>query len=104
MKFFHCLTSLFNLLLILAGILNYVLLAIDPKNNKVNVSKKESLFVYKMKGSNGKGGKVRHDNANPDQWADALRPPCRQSHPAAKKKKKLAAASSILHYESRHEK
>ncbi|KAG0377383.1 hypothetical protein BGX24_006216 [Mortierella sp. AD032] len=36
MKFFHCLTSLFNLLLILAGILNYILLAIDPKNNKVN--------------------------------------------------------------------
>ncbi|KAF9921161.1 hypothetical protein FBU30_008863 [Linnemannia zychae] len=36
MKFFHCLTSLFNLLLILAGILNYVLLAIDPKNNRVN--------------------------------------------------------------------
>ncbi|KAF9143347.1 hypothetical protein BGX30_000669 [Mortierella sp. GBA39] len=36
MKFIHCLTSLFNLLLILAGILNYVLLAIDPKNNRVN--------------------------------------------------------------------
>ncbi|KAG0015482.1 hypothetical protein BGZ82_001394 [Podila clonocystis] len=36
MKFFHCLTSLFNLLLILAGILNYVLLAVDPKGNKVN--------------------------------------------------------------------
>lgn len=38
MKFFHCLTSLFNLLLILAGILNYILLAVDPKDNKVNVS------------------------------------------------------------------
>ena len=38
MKFFHCLTSLFNLLLILAGVLNYILLAVDPKNNKVNVS------------------------------------------------------------------
>lgn len=38
MKFFHCLTSLFNLLLILAGILNYILLAVDPKGNKVNVS------------------------------------------------------------------
>ncbi|KAF9172499.1 hypothetical protein BGX21_001487 [Mortierella sp. AD011] len=36
MKFIHCLTSLFNLLLILAGILNYVLLAVDPKENKVN--------------------------------------------------------------------
>jgi len=37
MKFIHCLTSLFNLLLIFAGILNYILLAVDPKNNKVNV-------------------------------------------------------------------
>ncbi|KAG0226863.1 hypothetical protein B0O80DRAFT_439770 [Mortierella sp. GBAus27b] len=36
MKFIHCLTSLFNLLLILAGILNYILLAIDPQGNKVN--------------------------------------------------------------------
>ncbi|KAG0303871.1 hypothetical protein BGZ98_006184 [Dissophora globulifera] len=36
MKFIHCLTSLFNLLLILAGILNYILLAVDPKDNKVN--------------------------------------------------------------------
>ncbi|KAG0197603.1 hypothetical protein BGX33_000479 [Mortierella sp. NVP41] len=36
MKFFHCLTSLFNLLLILAGILNYILLAVDPEANKVN--------------------------------------------------------------------
>ncbi|KAF8925669.1 hypothetical protein EDD21DRAFT_390024 [Dissophora ornata] len=36
MKFFHCLTSLFNLLLILAGVLNYILLAVDPKDNKVN--------------------------------------------------------------------
>ncbi|KAG0056105.1 hypothetical protein BGZ83_006366 [Gryganskiella cystojenkinii] len=35
-KFFRCLTSLFNLLLILAGILNYILLAVDPKGNKVN--------------------------------------------------------------------
>jgi magnesium-transporting ATPase (P-type) len=38
MKFFHCLTSLFNLLLILAGVLNYILLAVDPVANKVNVS------------------------------------------------------------------
>lgn len=45
MKFFHCLTSLFNLLLILAGILNYVLLAIDPKNNKVNVSEKKAVNI-----------------------------------------------------------
>ncbi|KAI8604404.1 hypothetical protein EDD21DRAFT_394570 [Dissophora ornata] len=36
MKFFHCLTSLFNLLLILSGVLNYILLAIDPTGNKVN--------------------------------------------------------------------
>ncbi|KAG0345538.1 hypothetical protein BG004_003625 [Podila humilis] len=36
MKFFHCLTSLFNLLLILAGILNYILLAVDPVGNRVN--------------------------------------------------------------------
>ncbi|KAG0245533.1 hypothetical protein B0O80DRAFT_503429 [Mortierella sp. GBAus27b] len=36
MKFFHCLTSLFNLLLIVAGILNYILLAVDPQDNKVN--------------------------------------------------------------------
>ncbi|KAG0287811.1 hypothetical protein BGZ97_006987, partial [Linnemannia gamsii] len=36
MKFFHCLTSLFNLLLILAGVLNYILLAVDPVANKVN--------------------------------------------------------------------
>ncbi|KAF9980795.1 hypothetical protein BGZ75_007968 [Mortierella antarctica] len=36
MKFFHCLTSLFNLLLILAGILNYILLAVNPEANKVN--------------------------------------------------------------------
>lgn len=43
MKFFHCLTSLFNLLLILAGILNYILLAVDPKGNKVNVS---GCFVF----------------------------------------------------------
>ncbi|KAF9365377.1 hypothetical protein BGX34_010199 [Mortierella sp. NVP85] len=36
MKFIHCLTSLFNLLLILAGVLNYVLLIVNPKENKVN--------------------------------------------------------------------
>ncbi|KAF9427269.1 hypothetical protein BGZ94_005220 [Podila epigama] len=36
MKFFYCLSSLFNLLLIFAGILNYILLAIDPQGNKVN--------------------------------------------------------------------
>ncbi|KAF9361530.1 hypothetical protein BGX26_002035 [Mortierella sp. AD094] len=36
MKFIHCLSSLFNLLLILAGVLNYVLLAVDPNGNKVN--------------------------------------------------------------------
>ncbi|KAF9946700.1 hypothetical protein BGZ65_009471, partial [Modicella reniformis] len=36
MKFLHCLTSLFNLLLILAGILNYVLLIVNPAENEVN--------------------------------------------------------------------
>ncbi|KAF9582287.1 hypothetical protein BGW38_000404 [Lunasporangiospora selenospora] len=36
MKFFHCLTSLFNLLLMFAGILNYILLAIDPEGNKMS--------------------------------------------------------------------
>ncbi|KAF9579137.1 hypothetical protein BGW38_004735, partial [Lunasporangiospora selenospora] len=36
MKFIHCLTSLFNLLLVLAGILNYVLLAVNPQANKVS--------------------------------------------------------------------
>lgn len=45
MKFFHCLTSLFNLLLILAGILNYILLAVDPVANKVNVSVVAWFFI-----------------------------------------------------------
>lgn len=62
MKFFHCLTSLFNLLLILAGILNYVLLAIDPKNNKVNVSK--TLFVDK-KGRKGRKNATRQCKPRP---------------------------------------
>jgi sodium/potassium-transporting ATPase subunit alpha len=35
--FLHCLAALFNLLLILAGILTYVLYAIDPKENAANV-------------------------------------------------------------------
>jgi len=54
MKFFHCLTSLFNLLLILAGILNYILLAVDPKGNKVNVS--GVFFLLSSRGSGGGGG------------------------------------------------
>jgi sodium/potassium-transporting ATPase subunit alpha len=35
-KFFDCLSSLFNILLIIAGVLEYVLLGIDFKNNKAN--------------------------------------------------------------------
>ncbi|KAL1916323.1 uncharacterized protein VTP21DRAFT_5940 [Calcarisporiella thermophila] len=35
-KFFECLTTLFNLLLIIAGIIEYILLAIDPVNNFPN--------------------------------------------------------------------
>lgn len=46
MKFIHCLTSLFNLLLILAGILNYILLGVDPKDNKVNVSSAQLMQKY----------------------------------------------------------
>ena len=38
LKFLDCLRSLFNLLLIFAGILEYVLLGIDYKNNFQNVS------------------------------------------------------------------
>ncbi|KAF9956303.1 hypothetical protein BGZ72_002842 [Mortierella alpina] len=36
-KFFHCLTSMFNLLLILAGILTYILVAVDPEANRINI-------------------------------------------------------------------
>jgi sodium/potassium-transporting ATPase subunit alpha len=39
-KFLDCLTSLFNLLLILAGVLEYILLGIDYKDNFQNVSVK----------------------------------------------------------------
>jgi hypothetical protein len=38
LKYLDCLSSLFNLLLILAGILEYILLAIDFKDNFQNVS------------------------------------------------------------------
>ena len=38
LKFWDCLSSLFNLLLILAGFLEYILLGIDFKNNFQNVS------------------------------------------------------------------
>lgn len=38
LKYLDCLTSLFNLLLILAGILEYILLGISYKNNFQNVS------------------------------------------------------------------
>ncbi|KAF9280727.1 hypothetical protein BGZ68_007049 [Mortierella alpina] len=36
-KFIHCLTSLFNLLLILAGVLTYALVAVDPEANRINI-------------------------------------------------------------------
>ncbi|KAH7049772.1 hypothetical protein BKA57DRAFT_535454 [Linnemannia elongata] len=36
-KFLHCLTSLFNLMLIIAGILTYILVAVDPEANFINV-------------------------------------------------------------------
>ncbi|KAF9568135.1 hypothetical protein EC968_002993 [Mortierella alpina] len=36
-KFMHCLTSLFNLMLIVAGILTYILVAIDPEGNRINI-------------------------------------------------------------------
>ena len=38
LKYLDCLRSLFNLLLILAGILEYILLGIDFKDNFQNVS------------------------------------------------------------------
>lgn len=38
LKYMDCVLSLFNLLLILAGILDYILLAIDFKANFPNVS------------------------------------------------------------------
>ncbi|KAJ2135913.1 hypothetical protein J3F82_006455 [Coemansia sp. RSA 637] len=38
-KYIICLTSLFNLMLIASGILVYIVLAIDYKDNKANVSK-----------------------------------------------------------------
>ncbi len=42
LKFLDCLTSLFNLLLILAGVLEYILLGIDFKDNFQNVSASSS--------------------------------------------------------------
>jgi sodium/potassium-transporting ATPase subunit alpha len=42
-KYFECLLTLFNILLILAGILMYILFAIDPANNQPNVS---YLYIY----------------------------------------------------------
>ncbi|CAI2191862.1 11376_t:CDS:2 [Funneliformis geosporum] len=36
LKYFDCLRTLFNILLIVAGILTYIVLAIDPKNNQAN--------------------------------------------------------------------
>ena len=45
LKYLDCLTSLFNLLLILAGVLEYVLLGIDFKGNFQNVSMKYFVCV-----------------------------------------------------------
>ncbi|KAG0026215.1 hypothetical protein BGZ81_006540 [Podila clonocystis] len=36
-RFFHCLTSLFNLMLIVAGVLTYILVAVDPEANRINI-------------------------------------------------------------------
>ncbi|KAF9408941.1 hypothetical protein BGZ94_002142, partial [Podila epigama] len=36
-KFIHCLTSLFNIMLVVAGILTYILVAVDPEGNKINI-------------------------------------------------------------------
>ncbi|KAG0092103.1 hypothetical protein BGZ93_003295 [Podila epicladia] len=36
-RFLHCLTSLFNLMLILAGVLTYALVAVDPEANRINI-------------------------------------------------------------------
>ncbi|KAJ2781370.1 hypothetical protein GGI15_003236 [Coemansia interrupta] len=44
-KFLICLSSLFNLMLIAAGILEYILLAIDFKNNKANIYMGAILIV-----------------------------------------------------------
>jgi len=44
LKYLDCLTSLFNLLLILAGILEYILLGISYKNNFQNVSSTQIAY------------------------------------------------------------
>ncbi|KAJ2056384.1 hypothetical protein GGI17_006215 [Coemansia sp. S146] len=44
-KFLACLTSLFNLMLIAAGILEYILLGIDYENNKANIYMGAILIV-----------------------------------------------------------
>jgi sodium/potassium-transporting ATPase subunit alpha len=38
LKYFDCLMNLFNILLVFAGVLNYILLAIDFQANFANVS------------------------------------------------------------------
>lgn len=45
LKYLDCVASLFNLLLILAGILDYILLAIDFEANFANVS---SFFIVQF--------------------------------------------------------
>jgi sodium/potassium-transporting ATPase subunit alpha len=47
LKFLDCLRSLFNLLLILAGILEYILLGIDYRHNFQNVSVMSMSFLTK---------------------------------------------------------
>jgi sodium/potassium-transporting ATPase subunit alpha len=47
LKFWDCLSSLFNLLLILAGFLEYILLGIDFKDNFQNVSLTSTLGKYR---------------------------------------------------------
>jgi sodium/potassium-transporting ATPase subunit alpha len=44
-KFLECLGNMFNVMLILAGILEYILLAMDPVENFANVIFTHLLFI-----------------------------------------------------------
>lgn len=50
LKYLDCVASLFNLLLILAGILDYILLAIDFQANFANVSS-NTIYMYAICGT-----------------------------------------------------
>jgi sodium/potassium-transporting ATPase subunit alpha len=51
LKFLDCLLSLFNLLLILAGVLEYILLGIDYKDNFQNVRVQDPLLSWRKQTS-----------------------------------------------------